>query len=159
MPESLKTMLIWGGSQKNFAIFEDKVFERFIDGNGGRTAQQWYMNSDASITEHNLEEFGSTPWDMQRMKVGIKKADEGAYTDAFWTVEYAESWRGSHSDSFYSWLTTYTTGDILAIVKALGRGGVWKLRGQSTKTMALERLKISRSWRKSSTKLSSRVSL
>jgi hypothetical protein len=28
MPESLKTMLIWDGSQNNFAIFEDKVFER-----------------------------------------------------------------------------------------------------------------------------------
>jgi hypothetical protein len=90
-----------GGSQKNFAIFEDKVFERFIDGNGGRITQQWYMNSDASITEHNLEEFGNTLWNMQRLKVGIKKADEGAYTDSFWTVEYAESWRESHSDSFF----------------------------------------------------------
>jgi hypothetical protein len=61
------------------------------------------------------------------LKVGIKKADEGAYTDAFWTVEYAESWRESHSDSFFSWLTTHTTGDVLAIVKTLGRDDVWKL--------------------------------
>ena len=76
MPGSSKTMLIWDGSQKNFAKFEDKVFERFLDGNGGRIAQQWYMNSDASITEHNLEGFGRTPWSMQRLKVGIKKADE-----------------------------------------------------------------------------------
>jgi hypothetical protein len=125
MPESLKTMLIWDGLQKNFATFEDKVFER-----GGRIAQQWYMNSDASITEHSVAEFGYTLWNMQRLKVGIKKADEDAYTDAFWTVEYAESWRESHSDSFYSWLTTHTSGDILAIVKALGRDDVWKLRGQ-----------------------------
>ena len=113
MSESLKTMLIWDGSQKNFAIFEDKVFERFLDGHGGRIAQEWYMNSDASITEHNLEEFGNTLWNMQRLKVGIKKADEDAYTDAFWTIEYAESWRESHSDSFFSWLTTHTTGDIV----------------------------------------------
>jgi hypothetical protein len=57
MPESSKTVLIWDGSQK----FEDKVFERFLDGgNGGRIARQWYMNSDASIAEHNLEEFGNT---------------------------------------------------------------------------------------------------
>jgi hypothetical protein len=104
---------------------------RFIDGNGGRIAQQWYMNSDASITEHNLEELGNTLWNMQRLKVGIRKADEGAYTDAFWAVEYAESWRESHSDSFYSWLTTHTPGDmLLAIVKALGRDDVWKPRGQ-----------------------------
>ena len=130
MSESLKTMLIWDGSQKNFAIFEDKVFERFLDGHGGRIAQEWYMNSDASITEHNLEEFGNTLWNMQRLKVGIKKADEDAYTDAFWTIEYAESWRESHSDSFFSWLTTHTTGDILAIVKTLGRKDVWKLRDQ-----------------------------
>jgi hypothetical protein len=88
------------------------------------------MNSDASITEHNLEEFGNTLWNMQRLKVGIKKADEDAYTDAFWTIEYAESWRESHSDSFFSWLTTHTTGDILAIVKTLGRKDVWKLRDQ-----------------------------
>jgi hypothetical protein len=60
MPESKTNVWIWDGSQKNFAIFEDKVFERSIDGNGGRIAQQWYMNSDASITEHNLEEFGDT---------------------------------------------------------------------------------------------------
>jgi hypothetical protein len=92
MPESKTSEWIWDGSQKNFAIFEDKVFERFIDGNGGRIAQQWYMNSDASITEHNLEEFGNTLWDMQRLEVGIRKADEDAHTDAFWTVEYAESW-------------------------------------------------------------------
>jgi hypothetical protein len=130
MPESLKTMLIWDGSQKNFTTFEDKVFERLLDGNGGRIAQQWYMVSDASITEHNLEEFGNTLWSMQRLKVGIKKADEDAYTDAFWTIECAESWRESHSDSFFSWLTTHTTGDILAIVKTLGRDDVWKLRGQ-----------------------------
>ena len=123
-------MLIWDGSQKNFAIFEDKVFERFLDGHGGRIAQEWYMNSDASITEHNLEEFGNTLWNMQRLKVGIKKADEDAYTDAFWTIGYAESWRESHSDSFFSWLTTHTTGDILAIVKTLGRKDVWKLRDQ-----------------------------
>ena len=82
MSESLKTMLIWDGSQKNFAIFEDKVFERFLDGHGGRIAQEWYMNSDASITEHNLEEaLGNTLWNMQRLKVGIKKADEGAYME------------------------------------------------------------------------------
>jgi hypothetical protein len=120
MPESTKTMLIWDGSQKNFAKFEDKVFERFLDGNGGRIARQWYMNSGASIAEHNLEELGNTLWSMQRLKVGIKKADEGAYTDAFWTIDCAESWRESHSDSFFSWLTTHTTGDILAIVKTLG---------------------------------------
>jgi hypothetical protein len=55
---------------------EDKVFVRFLDGNGGRIAQQWYMNSDASITEHNLEELGITFWSMQRLlEVGIKKAD------------------------------------------------------------------------------------
>ena len=90
------------------------------------STQQWYMNSDASasITEHNLEEFGNTLWSMQRLKVGIKKADEGAYTDAFWTIDCAESWRESHSDSFFSWLTTHTTGDILAIVKTLGRDDV-----------------------------------
>ena len=82
-------MLIWDGSQKNFAISEDKVFGRFIDGNGGRITQQWYMNSDASNTEHNLEEFGSTPWNMQRLKVGKKKADEGAYTDAVWALARA----------------------------------------------------------------------
>jgi hypothetical protein len=29
MPESSKTMLMWDGSQKNFAKFKDKVFERF----------------------------------------------------------------------------------------------------------------------------------
>ena len=67
---------------------------------------------------------------MQRLIVGIKKADEDAYTDAFWTVEYAESWREIHSDSFYAWLTTHTSGDILAIVKTLGWDDVWKLRGQ-----------------------------
>jgi hypothetical protein len=88
------------------------------------------MISGASIAEHNLEEFGDTPWGMQRLKVGIKKADEGAYTDAFWSIECAESWRESHSDSFFSWLTTHTTGDILAVVKALGRDGVRKIRGQ-----------------------------
>jgi hypothetical protein len=82
MPESSKTMLIWGGTQKNFATFEDKAFERFL---GGRIAQQWYMNSDASITEHNLEGLGNTLWSMQRLEVGIKKADEGAYADALWT--------------------------------------------------------------------------
>jgi hypothetical protein len=55
---------------------------------------------------------------MQRLEVGvIKKADEGAYTDAFWTVEYAESWREIHSDSFYAWLTTHKSGDILAVAK------------------------------------------
>jgi len=81
MPESKTNVWIWDGSQKNFAIFEDKVFERSIDGNGGRIAQQWYMNSDASITEHNLEELGNTLWNMQRLEVGIKKADEGAYME------------------------------------------------------------------------------
>jgi hypothetical protein len=111
MSEPKTNMLIWDGSQKNFAIFEDKAFERSLDGNGGRTTQQWYMNSDADITDHNLAEFGNTLWNMQRLEVGVKKADEGAYTDAFWTVEYAESWRESHSDSFYSWPTTHTSGD------------------------------------------------
>ena len=48
MSESLKTMLIWDGSQKNFAIFEDKVFERFLDGHGGRIAQEWYMGGCAN---------------------------------------------------------------------------------------------------------------
>jgi hypothetical protein len=38
----------------------------------------------------------------------------------------AESWREVHSDSFYAWLTTRTSGDILAVVKALGRGAVWE---------------------------------
>ena len=61
-------MLMWDGSQKNFANFakfEDKVFERFLDGHGGRIAQQWYMNSGGpSITEHKLEEFGNTLWNM-----------------------------------------------------------------------------------------------
>jgi hypothetical protein len=52
MPESKTDVLIWDGSQKNFTASEDKVFERFLDGNGGRTTQQWHMNSDASITEH-----------------------------------------------------------------------------------------------------------
>jgi hypothetical protein len=46
---SRSDVLIWDGSQKNFAIFEDKIFERFLDGNGGRITQQWYMNSDADI--------------------------------------------------------------------------------------------------------------
>jgi hypothetical protein len=64
MPESKTNVLIWDGSQKNFTTFEDKVFESFLDGNGGRTTQQWYMNSDASITEHNLEEFGKTLWNI-----------------------------------------------------------------------------------------------
>jgi hypothetical protein len=43
MPESKTNEWIWDGSQKNFAVFEDKVFEleRFIDGSGGRIAQQW----------------------------------------------------------------------------------------------------------------------
>jgi hypothetical protein len=31
---------------------------------------------------------------------------------------------------FFSWLTTHTTGDILAVVKTLGRDDVWELRGQ-----------------------------
>jgi hypothetical protein len=100
MSESKTNVRIWGGSQKNFTTFEDKAVERFLDGNGGRTTQHWYMNSDASITEHNLEEFGKTLWNMQQLVVGIKKADdEGAYTytDAFWAVEYAESWREVHS--------------------------------------------------------------
>jgi hypothetical protein len=81
-----------------------------------------YMNSGASITEHTLEGLGETLWNMQRLIAGIKKADEGAYTDAFWTVEYeyAESWRGVHSDSFYAWLTTHTSGDILAIGNCKG---------------------------------------
>jgi hypothetical protein len=109
MPESKTDVLIWNGSQKNFTTSEDKVFEHFLDGNGGRITQQWYMNSGASITEHNLEEFGRTPWNTQRLIVGIKKADEDAYTDAFWTAEYAESWREVHSDSFYAWLTTHTS--------------------------------------------------
>jgi hypothetical protein len=34
MPESKTSEWIWDGSQKNFVIFEDKVFERSIDGNG-----------------------------------------------------------------------------------------------------------------------------
>jgi hypothetical protein len=39
--------------------------KRFVDGNGGRIAQQWYMNSGGpSITEHKLEEFGNTLWNM-----------------------------------------------------------------------------------------------
>jgi hypothetical protein len=122
MPESKTNDFVWDGSQKNFAIFEDKVFERFLDGHGGRIAQEWYMNSDASITEHNLEEFGNTLWSTQRLKVGIKKAD------AFWTIDYAESWRESHSDSFFSWLTAHTTGDIVATAKTLGRENAWKLR-------------------------------
>jgi hypothetical protein len=111
MPESKTNVLIWAGSQKNFTTFEDMGFERFLDGNGGRITQQWYINSDASITEHGLEEFGRTLWNMQRLIVGIKKADEGAFTDAFWTAECAESWREVHSDSFYAWLlTTHTSG-------------------------------------------------
>jgi hypothetical protein len=68
---------------------------------------------------------------MQRLIVGIKKTDEGTYTDAFWTVEHAESWREVHSDSVYAWLTTHTSGDILAIAKVLGRDDVWQLRGQT----------------------------
>jgi len=36
MPESKTNDFVWDGSQKNFAIFEDKVFERFLGGNGGR---------------------------------------------------------------------------------------------------------------------------
>ena len=76
------------GLQQGFTKFEDRVFERFLNGNGGRTTQQWYMNSDASITEHHLEEFGTALWHMGRLEVGIKKADEGAHTDAFWAVEY-----------------------------------------------------------------------
>jgi hypothetical protein len=107
MTESKTNVLIWDGPQNNFTIFEDKVFERFLDGNGGRITQQWCMNSGASITERNLEEFGNTLWNMQRLKVGIKKADEGAYTDAFWMVEYAKSWREIHSDSFCAWLHSY----------------------------------------------------
>jgi hypothetical protein len=35
-----------------------------------------------------------------------------------------------YSDSFYAWFTTHSSGEILAIAKALGRDDVWKLRGQ-----------------------------
>jgi hypothetical protein len=40
MPESKTNDFVWDGSQKNFAIFEDKVFERSIDGNGGKIARK-----------------------------------------------------------------------------------------------------------------------
>jgi hypothetical protein len=110
MPESKGNDWIWDGSQKDFAKFEDRVQERFLNGNGGRVTQQWYMNSGAPITEGNLEEFDKALWTMRRLEVGIKKADEGAYTEAFWTAEYANSWKESHGDPLciYAWLTTHT---------------------------------------------------
>jgi hypothetical protein len=46
-------------------------------------------------------------------------------------VKYANSWKESHGDTLYAWLTTHTSAaDVHAIVKALGRKGVWKLRGE-----------------------------
>jgi hypothetical protein len=92
MPESKTNDFVWDGSQKNFAIFEDKAFERFV---GMETVEeshnrQWYMNSDASITEHNLEEFGNKiPLSILRRlrRLGIPRLlDGGGGSDGSWLL-------------------------------------------------------------------------
>jgi hypothetical protein len=65
MPESKdRDWIRDGAATKFFSKFEDRLHERFLDGNGGRgrRAQEWYMNSDAPITEDNLQEFCYTLW-------------------------------------------------------------------------------------------------
>ena len=65
---------------------------------------------------------------MKRLEIGIDKADRDAASEAFWTLEYAESWKQLQGDTFYAWLTTHTSGDIVSIVKTLGRENIWNLR-------------------------------
>jgi hypothetical protein len=144
MPESKINDFVWGGSQKNFAIFEDKVFERFIDGNGGRIALQWYMNSDASITEHNLEGFGNTLWNMQRLEVGTKKATKALIPMHFGRSNMLNHGGGvtvihfSHGSPLMPLVTS------LQLPRRSGEMVFGSSEGKSTKTMALERLKTYR---------------
>jgi hypothetical protein len=63
-------------------------------------------------------------------------------------------------DTFYAWLTTHTSGDIVSIVKALGRENVWNLRKDIYEDyVALVLRRISKEWRKSLTRLSTEASL
>jgi hypothetical protein len=66
---------------------------------------------------------------MRRLEIGIDKADRDAASEAFWALEYAESWKQLQGDTFYAWaLTTHTSGDIVSIAKTLGRENIWNLR-------------------------------
>jgi hypothetical protein len=167
MPESKTDVLIWDGSQTNFTILEDKVFERFLDGSGGRTTQQWCMNSDASITGHNKEEFGIALWNMQRLKAGIKKAEEDAYLPMHFGRSNMPNHGGrsvvfhfAHGPPLMPPLPLVTS--LLAVAALSRRPGEMmfgRSEDRSTKPMALERPKTSGSWKKSSTKLNSRAGL
>jgi hypothetical protein len=65
---------------------------------------------------------------MGRLEIGIDKADRDAASEAFWALEYADSWKQLQGDTFYAWPTTRTSGGIVSIAKALGRGNIWNLR-------------------------------
>jgi hypothetical protein len=106
----------WDGTSKYFGKFEDKVAKRFLVKNGGRIALGWYLAGDTALTVESLELFCSRLWSMKRLEIGIDKADRGAASEAFWALEYADSWKQLQGDTFYAWLTTHTSGDIVSIV-------------------------------------------
>jgi hypothetical protein len=111
----------WDGTSKYFGKFEGRATERFLAKNGGRTALgwYWYLAGDAALTVEPLDLFCSRLWSMGRLEIGIDKADRGAASEAFWALEYADSWKQLQGDTFYAWLTTHTSGDIVSIVKTL----------------------------------------
>jgi hypothetical protein len=61
-------MLIWDGSQKNFTIFEDKGFERFIDGDGGRIAH------GRNLVRRSDSLFFAPQSDSEKKKNAIRKS-------------------------------------------------------------------------------------
>ena len=152
----------WDGTSKYFGKFEDKVAERFLAKSGGRTALGWYLAGDAALTVESLDLFCSRLWSMKRLEIGIDKADRDAASEAFWALEYAESWKQLQGDTFYAWLTYDTHLPLVTLFQSPRR---WAERIFGifekifTRTMALVLRRISKEWRKSLTKLSTEASL
>jgi hypothetical protein len=130
MPDVTDSAWIWDGASRSkyFGKFGDKAAERFLAKNGGRIALGWYLAGDAALTVEPLDLFCSRLWSMGRLEIGIDKADRDAASEALCALECAYSWKQLQGGTFNAWLTTHTSGDIVSIAKALGRGNIWNLR-------------------------------